>query len=325
MAIVSAPICDAEGKRLVAQCLAADPAARVRFQAQFAELIYRFAAHAGASERSEPGDFYLYLFEDGRLYRRLRSYEGRAGLGPFLRGFILPDLFKQFQEMNRKRALDTVSLDSDCVREPAMVPWAAEPADAAGHNDAARSGADLLFDLSPEKRLLVKLLYVEDFELEPGDIQLLARQSRRSVREVVERIERARESVRAREIARRERMDEAESAAQWVLRYERDLRGMTNELGNVPPQSTRAARLREQQAELERKRGWRQQQRERALAESRRAMVTLRYREIAEILGVPVGSVSAQVTRVRQELLRLAAQQASSQAASPSPIGRGSE
>ncbi len=109
---------DPEGKRLVADCLVGDAAARARFQAEFAGLIYRFADCASGVGREEPGDFYLYLFDSDRLFRRLRSYEGRASLGPFLRGFVLPYLFKQFQEMTKKRALDTVSLDTDCGREP---------------------------------------------------------------------------------------------------------------------------------------------------------------------------------------------------------------
>jgi hypothetical protein len=300
---------DPEGKRLVADCLVGDAAARARFQAEFGGLIYRFADCAGGTGRAESGDFYLYLFDSDRLFRRLRSYEGRASLGPFLRGFVLPDLFKQFREMTRNRALDTVSLDSDCERElAAPVAAAAEPVPTAA---AEPSAVDLVSQLSPEKRILVKLLYIEDFELEPGEVQWLAESSRRSVREVAELVEQARESVRTREAARREKLDEAESAAQWILRYERDMHYATDAVANLPPQSVRAERLRELHAELERKRAWRQRQRERALAESRRATVTLRYREIADFLNAPVGSVSAQVTRLRQELLQLAAQRAS--------------
>ena len=314
---------DPEGKRLVADCLVGDAAAQARFQAEFGGLIYRFADCAGGTGREESGDFYLYLFDSDRLFRRLRSYEGRASLGPFLRGFVLPDLFKQFIEMTKKRALDTVSLDSDCERElAAPAPAAAEPAPSVAEPEA--SGTGLFSQLSAEKRILVKLLYIEDFELEPGEVQWLADRSRRSVREVVELVEQARESVRTREAARREKLEEAESAAQWILRYERDLHHAADALANLPPQSMRAERLREQQAELERKRAWRQQQHERALAENRRATVTLRYREIADILNTPVGSVSAQVTRLRQELLQFVAQRSGERRSSPSPSGKGS-
>jgi len=307
-----ATIRDAEGKRLVADCLAGDAAARARFQQEFGALIYRFAAYAGGFGRSEPGDFYVYLFEDDRVYRRLRSYEGRASLGPFLRGYVLPDLFKQFQSMIRKETLPTVSLDTDCEREPAAASpsvsdQTASPSPIGG---ADPGSAGLLTQLSREKRLLVKLLYIEDFDLDADDVRLLAERSVRPVREVIKLVEQARQSVRSREVARREKLDEAESAAQWILQYERRLAQLSEDLGNLPPESGRAERLRHQQAEIERKSAWRQRQRERALKDSQRATVTLRYREIAHILNAPVGSVSAQVTRLRQELLNLAAQHA---------------
>ena len=317
------PIRDASGKQLVADCLAGDNPARAEFQQRFGALIYRFAACVGRSAQTEPGDFYVYLFDGDRLYRRLRSYEGRASLDGFLRGYVLPDLFEQFQTMIKKETLDTVSLGT-CVREPAdtatgRVDLSAGSGDPPG---GMRGCTDLFERLSPEKRLLVKLLYIEDFTLSAEDVQLLAQRSGRSVREVVELVEQARESVRAREASRQGKLEEAESAARWILQYERRLGQIAEDLRNLPPRATRAERLREEQADLERKRQWRQQQQGRAMVESQRATVTLRYREIAHILNVPIGNVSAQVTRLRQELLNLAVRHASKCSSSPSPSGR---
>jgi hypothetical protein len=305
VAAAAATIRDPEGKRLVAACLAADPKARARFQQQFGQLIYRFAECAAGGAHTEPGDFYVYLFEDDRIFKRLRSYEGRASLTPFVRGFVLPDLFKQFQTMRAKHTVVTVSLDTDCVREPSA---ACAPPVGSLLEATASAGMALFRRLSPEKQLLVKLLYVEDFDLDLDELRLLAERSGRSLREAIERVEQARESVRQRETKRREKLGEAESAAQWILQYERRLARVADDLGNLPPASTQAERLREQRAELERKLIWRQEQRAYALAESERATVTLRYREIAEILNQPIGTVSAQVTRTRQELLQLGAQ-----------------
>ena len=278
------------------------------------------AACAGDAQ-IEPGDFYVYLFEHDRLYRRLRSYEGRAHLGPFLRGYALPDMFNQFRAMVKKETLETVSLDADGPRQPS----AATASDVRESDpDGAERCTDLFAQLGPEKRLLIKLLYIEDCALEPDEIQVLAKQSHRSVREVVELIEQARESVRQRELGRQRKIQEAESAAQWILQYERRLAVIAGGLVNVPPGSASAEQLCEEQAGLERKRTWRQQQRAHALEASRRASVTLRYREIAHLLNVPVGSVSAQVTRLRQELTKLAAQRASERRSFSSPPGEGS-
>jgi hypothetical protein len=187
-----------------------------------------------------------------------------ANLGGFLRGYALPDLFRQFESMRRRRALDTISLDGDCSYEPSASPALAagaefDPPGEAG--PAQRRLAGLFEQLAPEKQLLLKLLYIADFELAASDVQSLAQRSGRAVREVVELTERARESVRAREAARRQKVDEAESAAQWILQYVRELRRVAEDLANLPPGSERAERLREEQGDLERKRAWRQQQR----------------------------------------------------------------
>jgi DNA-directed RNA polymerase specialized sigma24 family protein len=301
----SSQIRDPDGKRLVADCLAGVAVARARFQEQFGPLIYSFVGGGGGQPPVEPGDFYVYLFEDDRLFRRLRSYEGRASLAAFLRGFVLPDLLKRFRATVKDATLDTVPLDSDRMREPLARTADDEP--------QPLCGSDLLDQLTPEKRLLIKLLYIEDFDLEPDDVQLIAQRSGRLVREVVELIEQARESVRTRERKRRAKVDEAESAAQWILQYARRLHEIAETLGNLPPQSQYAERLRDEQAELERKHSWRAQQRDRARTEGDRTTVTLRYREIAHILKAPTGSVSAQVMRLRQELLTAASKRQSHQ------------
>jgi hypothetical protein len=307
-AVAARTIRDAEGKRLVGLCLAGDTAARAQFQDAYGPLIYRFADYL-ARGRVEPGDFYVYLFENDRLYWRLASYKGEAQLVAFLRGYALPDLLRQFEARMRRRTLDTVSLDTDRVREPSA--WSehdeAPPAlDAAP--DPGRAGS-LSARLSADRRLLMKLLYVLDFDLAPDDVQLLVRRSGRSVKEVIELVEQARASVRVRELEKRRMTDQAESAAQWILRYDRRLAQVAEDLANVPPHSERAARLHEEHSELERKRAWRNDQRTRALDEAERATVTLRYREIADLLNAPLGTVSAEITRMRQDLVKLAEEQ----------------
>ncbi len=298
----SPTIRDPEGVRLVAECLAGDCAARMRFQERFGSFIYRFARCMGGPP-VEPGDFYVFLFEDDRLYRRLRTFEGRAHLDSYLRGFVLPALLKRFHAVRKKEALDTISFDTDCLQEPA------DPSGGLGARPLGeRCRADLFGQLSLEKRVLIKLLYIEDFDLGPDEIQCVARCSGRSVRAVVELVERARRSVRGRETTRRATLEEAESAAQWILQYGRRQAEITDALNNLPPNSTRAARLRSEYGELQRKRAWREQQRDRARTEGERATVTLRYRDIAHILNAPTGRISTQVMRLRQELSKLVAQ-----------------
>lgn len=296
---------DRAGKELVAACLAGDPAARERFQEEFGPLLYQFAGYFGRSDHFEPGDFYLYLLEGDRLYQRLRSYEGRSSLRAFLRGYILPDLLRRFRQMVEGGAIHTVPLDED--RSPAAAERS--PADPVVERATSRTdtAGKLFARLEPEKQLLVKLLYIEDFAFSARDVQLLAERSGRSIIETATLIEQARESVRAREAARRQRFDHAESVAQRILRYQHRLRQIADDLARLPASSAQS-RLHAEQADLTRKVAWRAQQRTRAFADSERATVTLRYRDIAQLLNAPVGSVSAQVTRLRKELLDLAAQ-----------------
>jgi hypothetical protein len=307
-AVASTPIRDPEGKQLVALCVAGDSAARTRFQDTFGPFIYRFAEYMGRG-RIEPGDFYIYLFENDRLYWRLASYKGVAPLAAFLRGYALPDMFRQFELKMRRRTIDTVSLDSDRTHEPSLGSDPAESAPALGRAPEAGRHIGLSARLSPERRLLMKLLYVLDFDLAPDDVQVLVRRSGRSVAEVIELVEQARESVRVRELEKRRMIDQAESAAQWILQYDRRLAQVADDLANVPPHSERAARLRDEQSQLARKRAWRDAQRTRALDDAERATVTLRYREIAFILNAPIGTVSAEITRMRQDLVKLAEEQ----------------
>jgi stringent starvation protein B len=213
---------------------------------------------------------------------------------------------KRFHAVRKKAALETISFDTDCVHEPA------DPSGGLGARPLGdRCRVDLFGQLSLEKRVLIKLLYIEDFELGPDEIQFAARCSGRSVRVVVELVERARQSVRARETTRRATLEEAESAAQWILQYGRRQAEITDALNNLPPNSKRAARLRSEYGDLQRKRTWREQQRDRARTEGERATVTLRYRDIAHILNAPTGSISTQVMRLRQELSKLVAQSTS--------------
>ena len=111
--------------------------------------------------------------------------------------------------------------------------------------------------------------------------------------------------MRRRERAQRSRLDQGITAGGWLLDYQRRRQRLRDSLANLPGTSEGAERLREQCAELDRKSVWRGQQQTRALREARHAIVTLRSREIAELTNSPVGTVRAQVTRLRRELRSL--------------------
>jgi hypothetical protein len=143
----------------------------------------------------------------------------------------------------------------------------------------------------------------------------LATRAGRTVREVLERVEAAREVVRSREAVQRARLDGAESAGQWIRLYERRLAQLEEDLVALDPVSARAVRLRTQQADLLQKLDKRRAQRAERLRSSTHTVVTLPTEMLADLLGQPASSTRSQITRVRQELATLLSRETGREAA----------
>lgn len=280
-------------RHLVARCVAGESDAVRQFQETFGELVYGFPIRAYRVAPDEAGDFYVFAFDGGRIFRRIRTFEGRTSLRAYLTGCVLDNLVLEWKR--RQRAFETIPLDS--IAEVGE--------DARGDRSDGSSLADLLRPLDAEKVLLLKLLYIEDFDLEPVDVRLLAQLSRRPIREVVRGIDRLRRTVRERE-SRVKQIDDALDAVQgWIRLYERGLRDLRERMA-IPatgdPQLR--ARLDEELAELERKTAWRKRQRASLLERSQRRKVTAPYKEVAELLNTSVGTLGSRIKRLRDELAR---------------------
>jgi DNA-directed RNA polymerase specialized sigma24 family protein len=265
----------------------------------------------------DAGDFYVFSFEDGRIFRRVRTYEGRAPFLAYLVGSVLGHLVLEWRR--GKREIETVPTEDF-----------AEFADEAGgafssagtvqanvrlptSDSASGDGSDDPMDLNllnrfletvdPAKTVVLKLLHVEDYDLTPAEIRHLAEISGRSVAEVLQAVERLRATVRGREAAAKGIEDKLEAVQAWIQLYERRLRRIAEDITALPPTSMAAAHLREEQVDLERKIERRRQQRENVLARRQRRKVTAPYKEIAALLNTSVGNVGSQITRLRQEIL----------------------
>lgn len=296
---VVARVVDAEGKQLVDACTAGDPAARQRFHTEFLPLIYRFE-RKGTEHEAASQNFLTFLFDNDRLYRRLQSYRGAAPLRAYLWACVLPDLMKQFRVLIRRQRLETVSIDDGPVQVGAHQP------DGAVHSAVAEHDGWLLDRLSPEKRLLVKLLYIEDFDPDAAELQLLAASTGREVREVIGRLEVARAAVRSREAKQKACLDGAESAGQWIRLYERQLVRMDEDLAVAPAGGPRAARLQAERAALLRKLDKRRRQQAERLRAGSNTVVTLPTAMVAELLGQLESTTRARITRLREELAGIA-------------------
>ncbi|MBX3025085.1 hypothetical protein KF840_09265 [bacterium] len=296
-AVAAVPVVGQEDKRLVDACIAGDVAARQRFHAEYLPLIYRFEG-AGCEHEAATENFIAFLFDDDRVFHRLRGYRGEASLRSYLWHCILPDLMKQFRGRLRRQRLDTLSLDD-------------RPAAGAGDGpggDRERpmpAVAALLAALPLDKRVLVKLLHLEDFDFDAAELRFLADCNGWSLRLLTRRLADARESVRGREAARQARVDGAASAGQWIRLYGDRLQRLEEDLAAAGHDSPRAARLLAQRAELQRKLAKRERQRAELLRAAESTVVTLPTALIAELLHLSESTARTKISRLRRELKQI--------------------
>jgi len=278
-------------RALIRRCLSGDVEASEDFQRAHGELIYNYPVNVYRIGRDQAGDFYVFAFDGGRIYRRLRTYEGRAPFRAYLLGFVLDDLVLEWKRA--ARGVDMVPLDdADDLPDPA-------DGTTAGSGTAAPGGwlEHAFARQEPAHALLLKLLYIEDWYLTATEIRSLAATSGRSIAEVVRSIEQLRATVRDREAALKSVEDTLGTVQVWTQLFERRLRGIDAELAALP-----TAKLLAEQSALRRKLERRQRQRSKLLARAKRRQVTAPYRAIAVLFNTTVGNIASQIARARQQL-----------------------
>lgn len=293
-----------EIRELITRCLSGDREASRLFQQTYGELIYGYPIRVYRIPAEDAGDFYVFAFEEGRIFRRLRTYEGRAPFRAYLLGFVLDYLVLEWKRGSHD--VETVSLEElGELPEPEKLNGDA-PGDASGDSMDRAALAELLATLEPSKAVVMKLLYIEDFELNAAEIRHLAEVSGRSVGDALAGVNRLRATVREREATLKSVEDHLDAVHAWIQLYERRLQRIAEDLTALPPSSTAAARLREEQSDLQRKIQRRQQQRAKLVTRMQRRKVTAPYKEIGALLNTTVGNVGSQIARAREELAQRA-------------------
>lgn len=290
----------AEERALVQRCCTGDAAAVREFQERYGEIIYGYPIRAYRVPPDEAGDFYVFVFEGGRLFRRLRTFAGKVPLRSYLVGFVLDHLMLEWKRQEKE--LDTVSLDDIEGKLAGEVPTAGVSELAEGRGE--KSWHDILAELPLQKALVLKLLHVEDADFSPADLRYLAQVSGKRVSEVIDAIEDLRAMVRKREAMLRRLEDQLDSVHGWVRLYQRRLARLEADGAHLPLTSSAAAKIQAERHELERKLAWRLEQRRRLWQQLRRRKVTAPYKEIARLLGTTVGNVASQILRVRRTVAR---------------------
>jgi DNA-directed RNA polymerase specialized sigma24 family protein len=286
-----------EALELICQCLGGSPQGAAQFQALYGELIYGYPMHVFRVPSDEAGDFYVFAFDKGRIFRRLRTFEGRVPLRAYLLGFVLSDLVLEW--MRGRREIDTVPLDT--VSDPVAVDTEMNAAPSGNGVGAGAGLAELLGGLEPSKTAVLKLLYIEDCDLSSAEIRFISEASGRSIAEVLEGVDTLRATVREREVALKQMEDTLDSVQSWIRLYERRLHDIDAEL--TAAGSGSSERLQQERTELQAKLERRQRQREKLSSSTRRRKVTAPYKDIAALLNTTTGNIGSQLARVRRELL----------------------
>lgn len=290
-----------EVRSLIGRCVAGDREAAVLFQERYGELIYGYPIRVYRVPPDEAGDFYVFAFDRGRIFRRVRTFEGRAPFRAYLLGFVLDDLVLEWKRGARE--IETVSLDSlGEFADPKALTQGAEQEGSDGQMDRSAM-REMLADLATPKAVVMKLLYVEDHEFGPAEVRYLAQVSGSPVSDVVERIDQLRATVREREVGLKKMEDALDAVQAWVQLYERRVQRINEDLSALPPTSMAAERLREERGQLEHKINRRRAQRTKLLAQTQRRKVTAPYKEIAALLNTSIGNVGSQIARLRRELM----------------------
>lgn len=291
-------------RQLIHRCLCGDGDAARSFQEAYGELIYGYPIRVYRTPADEAGDFYVFAFQGGRIFRRLRTFEGRAPFRAYLLGFVLDDLVLEWKRTERR--IDTISIEDIGELPASDDPEVLMMNTGNGHARAQDDVEGMLTSLDPLKTVIFKLLHAEDCELMPEELRYLASVSKRPLNEVITSVERLRATIRDREAALRGIEDSLDSVQAWVQLYQRRLRRIAEDLGSVQVTSRAADKLRDEQRELERKIERRHRQREKLLAQGKRRKVTAPYKDIAAVLNTTVGNVGSQIARLREELSHIA-------------------
>lgn len=298
---------------LIQACVSGDCVARNQFQMRFGDDIYNFPVKIYGLPWEEAGDFYVYVFEEDRIFTRLRTFAGRNNIQfrTFLSYYVLKHLFLEWQRTRNE--LETISLHSPLGNESEgertledVLPAASDDATGEDSAEANLVSSNVWAMLSPEEQLDVKLLSLLEYDLGSDDIRLLSYISQRSIIDTLHLVAEVQEGLRRKDQKLARLREELDSTWGWIVLREKELQEIRKKFHRIDGQSDVADReaLLLQQQEIERALAKRRRQRERILTEIRSYKMTTPYKDIAHLLNLTVGTVCSRVFRLRVRLAK---------------------
>ena len=300
-------------RSLIARCANGEPEAQVAFQEQYGWLIYTIPTRLFRLPAEEAGDFYLYVFERERIFKRVRSFQGRNTMQfeTYLSYYVLKDLFLDW--VRTRERIETVSLDAPIQSSAAPQERSHTGYDVLAfdtitpdtvliESDEVEKVTRVFDQLDDEKRLSLKLLALWTIELKPDDIRCIAHIASRSIRETLDLIEEVKTLLATKASKVQEKRDALHTVAYWIHTYQRWIADLDERLQAHDVQSTsqEKSKLVYEKAELERKLAWRYRQQAKLWEELQRADICPSYRDIARILNRPVGTICSRIARARE-------------------------
>ena len=275
-----------------------DPAARAAFQEMYGPLIYSFPIRMHHLPADKAGDFYLYVFEKDRIFHRLRTFEGRNGihLKTYLSYYVLRDLFREWRRTTARR--DSGGPDGGTEGLATEEPTPDMRLVAA---DDAKAMAWAFAQLDEKKRLVLKLRALAVIELTPSDVRAIAQVATRSFQETAELVAQVTATLWVKERRLPVNWDRWHKMAFHIRQRRHDITALEADIyiSRLQGDIAAAQELMQQKAGLESKLA----QKERRMAarwERLRRAITPTYKDIAEILNMPPGTIGALIARARQ-------------------------
>lgn len=300
---------------LLSACAAGKVEARRRFLDLYERQIYDFATQGLLLSEDDAQSYYLYLFEHDRLFKRIRTFEGRNGAPflPYLKKYPLLHLFIEWRRTVKPQVKST-SLDApmggsdgaeddrtlhDQLADPTAVIPGAE-------DDTDTETGSLLWDaLSPEERLYFKLFHLLQYDLSPEEVGLLAHLSRRSVIDTLTILAEVQDSLRRKDEKAARLRDALDSVQGWIRLRQEELQAIDEILHPLTQmRSVQVLTLSRRKQELEHAIAKRYRQRARLLKEIGRQKLTTPHRDMARLLNIKQGTASSLLSRLYDRLAR---------------------
>ncbi|MBM4139868.1 MAG: hypothetical protein FJ242_00010 [Nitrospira sp.] len=288
-------------KELLHQCLDGKEYALEEFQNTFGEDIYNFPMKVHRLEKEMAAEFYCYCFDKGRIFKRLKTFEGRCNLRTY-QYLVLRDLFTEwFRTLDFTKNFtaslnDPIDHDDETEKGVFVKSDESSPEETLLTIQSMEKFETTLGKIPQNERIYLKLLLFAEMDFEPEDIRTIAKISKRSFRDVLYSLAQLEQSL-------------IQKSEKYALNEENLYKVSSkiffhqNEISGITESSNRENKEMIQRIEGKIKK--RLLQRKRYISKKLGGQATVSYRDIAGILGVSLGTIAANLNKAKDLFLKM--------------------